>query len=97
MDVSAPPAPAIPYAVAGVLDPDQRIHELQVACAAAPADAEPRIALAQALLAASRAAEALFPSEQAVALAPGLSAATAMRDAVVAAPPPSGRETRSVT
>jgi len=51
----------------------------------APAEVEARIALARTLLAADRAAEALLPAEEAVALAPALPAALQTRDAVLAA------------
>jgi tetratricopeptide (TPR) repeat protein len=61
------------------------IETLSALCAAAPDRAEPRVALALALLQASRAAEAFAPAEQAVALAPQLAAAHQARDAVVAA------------
>jgi tetratricopeptide (TPR) repeat protein len=61
------------------------IEALRAACARAPASAEPKIALARALLDAGRAAEAVVPAEQAAALAPGLPAAAAVREAVVAA------------
>jgi tetratricopeptide (TPR) repeat protein len=61
------------------------IETLSRACLAEPNRAEPRLALALALLQANRAAEAFEPAEQAVALAPELVAAKALRDAVVAA------------
>ena len=65
--------------------PDETIEALRVACAGAPGEAAPRIDLARALLAARRAAEAVVPAEQALAIAPGLPAAVAVRDAVIAA------------
>jgi tetratricopeptide (TPR) repeat protein len=55
------------------------------ACAADPTAIAPRIALARALLIARRAAEAVTPAEQAAALAPLNPAATAVREAVMAA------------
>ncbi len=61
------------------------IEALRAACARAPDQAAPRIALARALLAAGRAAEAVAPAEQAAALAPGLPAAMAVRADVIAA------------
>ncbi len=61
------------------------IDALRQGCDAAPGAAAPRIALAAALLTARRAAEALFPAEQAVALSPGLRAAIDVRDAALAA------------
>lgn len=64
---------------------ERRIRRLQAECDASPGEAGPRIALSQALLDARRAAEALFPSEQAVALAPGLQSARVVRDLVLAA------------
>ena len=87
MDVSAQPAPAIPDADAGSLgaEPERLIGALQAACDASPGAAEPRIALARALLIANRPAEAVFPAEQAVALAPGLPAAIEVRGAVLMA------------
>jgi tetratricopeptide (TPR) repeat protein len=68
----------------GGLD-DGAMEALRLACASAPGEAAPRIALARALLDARRAAEAVVPAEQAVAMAPGLPAAVAVRDAVIAA------------
>ena len=61
------------------------IETLSAVCAAAPGRAEPRVALALALLKASRAAEAFAPAEQAVALAPQLAAAQEARNAVLQA------------
>ncbi len=85
IDVSAPPAPATPDAVLLGSAPERLIRTLQAACDTSPGATEPRIALAGALLIARRAAEALFPAEQAVALAPDLPAAIEMRDAALAA------------
>ncbi len=59
------------------------IDALRAACARSPNSARPRIDLARALLKAGRAAEAVVPAEQAVAIAPGLRAAVAVRQAVV--------------
>jgi tetratricopeptide (TPR) repeat protein len=58
---------------------------LRAACARSPNSARPRIDLARALLKADRAAEAVVPAEQAVAIAPGLRAAIEAREAVTAA------------
>jgi tetratricopeptide (TPR) repeat protein len=60
-----------------------RIEALRAACARSPGSARPRIDLARALLKANRAAEAVVPAEQAVALAPALRAAIETRQAVV--------------
>jgi len=61
------------------------IEALRALCARQPGRAEPRVKLARALLAARRAAEAVAPAEQAVALAPKFTAAIKVRDAVIAA------------
>jgi glutathione synthase/RimK-type ligase-like ATP-grasp enzyme/tetratricopeptide (TPR) repeat protein len=61
------------------------IDALRAACAAAPGQAAPLIALVRALLAARRAAEAVVPAEQAAALAPGDAAAQTLRSDVHAA------------
>jgi len=61
------------------------IEALRAACARSPNSARPRIDLARALLKANRAAEAVVPAEQAVAIAPGLRAAIEAREAVMAA------------
>jgi len=61
------------------------VETLTAACQASPAKAEPRVALALALLRANRAAEAFAPAEQAVALAPRFAAAQAARTAVLEA------------
>jgi tetratricopeptide (TPR) repeat protein len=65
--------------------PKDAIEALRVLCARQPARAEPRVKLARALLAARRAAEAVAPAEQAVALAPKFTQAIKVRDAVIAA------------
>ncbi len=61
------------------------IDACRAACARAPRDAAPFVNLARALLAVGRAAEAIVPAEQAVALAPKFTAAREARDAVLAA------------
>jgi tetratricopeptide (TPR) repeat protein len=61
------------------------IEALRAACARAPDQPGPKIALARALLVARRPAEAVVPAEQAVALAPGLPAAAAVRADAIAA------------
>ena len=61
------------------------LQALHARCRGAPADPRMRIALARALLAAARPAEALIFAEQALALAPGLADAQTMRRAVVEA------------
>jgi tetratricopeptide (TPR) repeat protein len=61
------------------------IEALRAACARSPNSARPRIDLAHALLKANRAAEAVVPAEQAVAIAPTLRAAIEAREAVTAA------------
>ncbi len=63
----------------------EAIDELQNRCNRSPGDIPSRIALAQALLAANRAAEAVIPAEQAAALAPTLPAALQIRAAVLGA------------
>ena len=78
------PAAALPVD-APPPSPDALIEQLESACAAEPTAAGPRITLARALLMARRAAEAVAPAEQAVALAPGHAAAIVVRDAVMAA------------
>jgi tetratricopeptide (TPR) repeat protein len=64
---------------------DGSIEALRARCAQSPNRAEPRVDLARALLSARRAAEAVIPIEQAVALAPQLTEAVAVRDAVLQA------------
>ena len=64
-------------------DPEDRIEALIAAAQAAPTAVEPRLELVRALLALGRAAEAVFPVEQAVALAPGFTHATELRRAVM--------------
>jgi tetratricopeptide (TPR) repeat protein len=61
------------------------IDACRAACARSPGDATPFVKLARALLAANRAAEAIVPAEQAVAVAPKFAAARKARDAVLAA------------
>jgi tetratricopeptide (TPR) repeat protein len=61
------------------------IEALRALCLESPNRAEPRVDLARALLDARRAAEAVIPAEQAVALAPHLAAAVEVRDAVLQA------------
>ena len=61
------------------------IEALRAACARSPNSARPRIDLARALLKAHRAAEAVIPAEQALAIAPGLRAASETHTAVMAA------------
>ncbi len=61
------------------------IDALRAACVRSPNSARPRIDLARALLKAGRAAEAVVPAEQAVAIAPSLRAAIEAREAVMAA------------
>ena len=61
------------------------IDAYRAACARSPRDATPFVKLARALLAANRAAEAIVPAEQAVALAPKFAAARKAREAVLAA------------
>jgi tetratricopeptide (TPR) repeat protein len=64
---------------------EETLGQLRAQCAAQPGQAEPRIHLATALLALRRAAEAVVPMEQAVALAPGLAEAARVREAVLGA------------
>ena len=64
---------------------DAAIEALRAACAREPGKAQPLIRLARALLAARRAAEAVVPAEQAVALAPQVPAALQIREQVLAA------------
>ncbi len=78
-------AQSLAAAVGALTSPEQLIPTLEAECAAAPRAIKPRIALAHGLLRARRAAEAVIPAEQAVALAPGDPAAAAARDAVMAA------------
>ena len=61
------------------------IEALRAACARSPNSARPRIDLVRALLKLNRAAEAVVPAEQAVAIAPGLRAAIEARETVTAA------------
>ncbi|MDR3512455.1 MAG: hypothetical protein P4L73_12535, partial [Caulobacteraceae bacterium] len=64
---------------------DDPIEALRAQCEREPDKAQPRIRLARALLNARRAAEAVVPAEQAVALAPQVPAALQVREAVLAA------------
>jgi tetratricopeptide (TPR) repeat protein len=61
------------------------IEALRAGCARSPNSARPRIDLARAFLKANRAAEAVVPAEQALAIAPGLRAAIETHTAVMAA------------
>jgi tetratricopeptide (TPR) repeat protein len=71
--------------VSGAAAPKDVIEALRALCARQPGRAEPRVKLARALLAARRAAEAVAPAEQALALAPKFTQAIKIRDAVIAA------------
>ena len=61
----------------------ESIETLRAHCTQSPGRAEPRVDLARALLRAHRAAEAVIPIEQAVALAPQLAEAAAVRDRAI--------------
>jgi tetratricopeptide (TPR) repeat protein len=81
---SARSGPAGGWGVASA-SASRSIEALRAACARSPNSARPRIDLTRALLKADRAAEAVVPAEQAVAIAPGLRAAIEAREAVTTA------------